>query len=487
MGIATKHLSSDDLARIAGEILTQPKTTGRETWAHCPWHTESSPGGAFSYNFQTDKAFCNSCGQAGDLISVFSQVEGLSDKDGFLEFCRRYCPQALHKKEGRSSRPARTPELRRRDPRGEILEAEQVTDPVELWQQKAGQLVEWSHGCLLRDQAILDWLESRGINRETAIRFRLGWNPGEKGKDIFRERPSWGLPVERKDNGQAKKLWIPKGLVIPNFNPDGRLQRVRIRRPEGEPKYFVLPGSAHDPMPCLVIPSTWPGRFQALVTIEAELDALALSQAAGDLVQVLSLGSASAKPRDAAAHETCDQAAVILYAGDFDQAGDKALQWWLTHYPQVKDIRLQEHKDPGEAFKAGVDLRQWILDHLPPAWTIAQKYPGPSKEKTPDRSQEESQGESRPELQAPESVRRLGEILEQEPIELVLGLEAISCTPKKLKNGKWVESSEWWHQNQELGAELQRLFWYDPEIEAYLRDHPDGVITRENFWKGLTG
>ncbi len=348
-------------------------------------------------------------------------------------------------------------------------------------------MVEWAHGCLLRDQAIPNWLESQGINRETATRFRLGWNPGEKGKDIFRERSSWGLPVERKDNGQAKKLWIPKGLVIPNFNPDGRLQRIRIRRPEGEPKYFVLPGSAHDPMPCMSISSTWPGRFQALVITEAELDAQALSQAAGDLVQVLSLGSASAKPRDAAAHEVCDQAAVILFALDQDQAGDKALEWWQEHYPQIKDIRLQEHKDPGEAFKAGVDLRQWILDHLPPAWIIAQKYPGPSKEKTPDRSQEERQEESRPELQVPESVRRLREILEQEPIELVLGLEAISCIPKKLKNGKWIESSEWWHQNQELGAELQQLFWHDPEVDAYLRDHPDGVITGENFWRGLKG
>ncbi len=116
MGLALKYLQPSDLARIAGEVLSEPKTNGSEIWAHCTWHAESSPGGAFSYNFQSDKAYCNSCGETGDLISVFTQVQGLAERDGFLEFCRQYCPQALHKKGGRSSRPARTPELRRRDP-----------------------------------------------------------------------------------------------------------------------------------------------------------------------------------------------------------------------------------------------------------------------------------------------------------------------------------------------------------------------------------
>lgn len=31
--------------------------------------------------------------------------------------------------------------------------------------------------------------------------FRLGWNPGEAGKDLYRQRESWGLETVLKENG----------------------------------------------------------------------------------------------------------------------------------------------------------------------------------------------------------------------------------------------------------------------------------------------
>ena len=77
----------------------------------------------------------------------------------------------------------------------------------------------------------------------------MGWNPGEKSKDLWRPRSAWGLPEEKKANSRQKLLWLPVGLIIPKLDDDGgHIERLRIRRPEGEPRYYVVPGSSPSPL-----------------------------------------------------------------------------------------------------------------------------------------------------------------------------------------------------------------------------------------------
>jgi hypothetical protein len=129
--------------------------------------------------------------------------------------------------------------------------------------------------------------------------------------------------------------------------------RVRIRRPEGEPRYYILRGSSTQAL-CTG------GRKPVTILVESELDALLLYQEAGDLVSLLSLGNAQARP-DRAAADLLKQARLILVGLDSDQAGAKeAWGWWKGHYHQARRWPPIQGKDPGEMFAAGVNLRAWV-------------------------------------------------------------------------------------------------------------------------------
>jgi hypothetical protein len=215
------------------------------------------------------------------------------------------------------------------------------------------------------NESQLVWLADRGISRETAAKFRLGWNPGEKHKDLWRPRSAWGLPEETKSNGRQKQLWLPIGLIIPKLNDEsGHVERLRIRRPEGEPRYYVVPGSGPSPL--------FLNRSAAcLVVVESELDALAIHEAVGELVGVYAVGNAKAKP-DQPDHETLQQAGLILVAMDFDapdsqgqRAGASGSTWWIKQYPNAIRWPVPEGKDPGDYIKLGGDLKAWIMAGLP--------------------------------------------------------------------------------------------------------------------------
>ena len=152
----------------------------------------------------------------------------------------------------------------------------QHQSPAQLWQEKAEKFVEWSQENLKKNKEVLAWLVARGINQQAAEAARLGWNPGENGRDIFRARAAWGLPVLKKEDGKPRMLWIPQGLVIPcEASPESRgnlIQRIRVRRPEGSPRFYVVPGSS---MATMIIGE----ERKAFVVVESELDAIACAAA----------------------------------------------------------------------------------------------------------------------------------------------------------------------------------------------------------------
>lgn len=140
--------------------------------------------------------------------------------------------------------------------------------------------------------------------------------------------------------------------MIPTFGPGGEVVAIKVRRWEGEPRYYRLPGSSSR---CLVT-----GQGRAAMVVESELDALLVGQVAGDLVTAVALGSAQARP-DAETHALLGQVPVVFLSLDADPAGAKAAWgWWRETYRQVKRWPVPEGKDPTEAHQAGVDLRLWV-------------------------------------------------------------------------------------------------------------------------------
>lgn len=331
------------LARVSGN-------KGGEYHGPCP-----SCGGTDRFHVWPEQGkegtfWCRQCDMAGDAIQFLRDVDGLS----FGEACRalgRDLPPRPDATTPRPARPAWQPDAA-------------PAPPADVWRTRAQALVTWAADHLPRHPQAVSWLAERGIDAATSRRFRLGWNPGENGHDIYRPREAWGLPEKLKDNGRPTKLWIPQGLIIP-WQQDGQAVRIRIRRPEGEPKYYVLPGSS--PAPLVAPPSHCAAR--AWLLVESELDAILLAgvvDAAHLPVGVIGLGTSARKP-DAALTGLIRDSLSILLALDFDQAGTKALDFWRREFSQAKHHPPVLGKDPGEDYAQGVPLADWIREGLPPA------------------------------------------------------------------------------------------------------------------------
>ena len=392
-----------DIHAVVSEYVALKKA-GKDYVGLCPFHDEKTA--SFTVSTEKQMYFCFGCGTAGDVFEFLMKKNGMSFLEAAKLLAARYGitlpeggapvtyhgtpkPPRLHSASpgfaGKDVSTNSPPGRGGREADGVCNPSDnQYPSPPDLWQEKAAALVTWAHEKLLANSEQLKILAARGIKIETVKHFRLGWNPGKDDKDLFRPRESWGLPTEMKD-GRKKKLWLPIGLVIPMF-VHGHVHRLRIRRPGGnKPTYYIIPGSS---MATWVMPSennSPPGRggrdlprqcastagaggvCRVFVIVESELDGILLWQEARDITGIISVGSSSTRP-DLAAIKLLQKSSWILNALDFDQAGAKALEWWTNHFSQHHRWPVPAGKDPGEAWQAGIDLKEWIISGFPSGW-----------------------------------------------------------------------------------------------------------------------
>lgn len=483
--------TATDIVEVIGDRVSLKKN-GADHFGLCPFHTEKTA--SFSVSPAKQMFYCFGCGVGGDVIefllktgmSFTDAIRSLADKAGIsLPAGKIYNSANIY----HTPRPP----VNKTDsvipvPEGRLLPdvPEGVID-INLWREKAAKLIDWAHGLLLENDSVRRWLLKRGIKKKTIIKFKLGWNPGKDGKDLWRPRESWGLETILKTNKQKKKLWIPGGLVIPKLAGD-TVERIRIRRPEGELRYYILPGSS---MTTLAIRAD----ARAVVVVESELDAMLLDQEAEDLTGVVALGSSSTTP-DRETVSGLIKSSIILLSLDYDQAGFKASGWWQDSFPQVVRWPVPVGGDPGEAYQAGVDLRKWIIAGLPPGWRIGQSLLGSIKkggvsldqvgqnqtggdksQPTPPLEKDRAiyeLSESPPLkqcLDVPEKVRELAELLKKHPV-------AIHVSPERV----FVRHTRSWvNKNWELSKEMSNLIFMTPEVFDYLCSHPEPVIDGRNI------
>jgi hypothetical protein len=339
--------------------------------------------------------------------------------------------------------------------------------PPDPWQERAEKLLSWAHEKLLENDEQLAWLNTRGIDRATVEKFRLGWNPGKDGRDLWRPRESWGLPTEmkldKKGKTVKKRLWIPRGLIIPW--PAHPVHRIRIRRIQGEPRYYVLPGSAMDMM-------VLGDDERAHLVVESELDAIMCHALAGELCTIVGLGSSSAKP-DKKLMENLRKSALILLGLDYDDAGKKAMRWWKQEFHHTKIWPVPDGGDPGDAYQLGFNIRHWIQGGLPAGWRIRgpTKPPvGPSildnKNKADD---EKPQDEESP---APDPVAELARLLKAHPV-------TIHSTPR---HTYLAASLRWQYQYWDVYQQISRLVFLTPDVFRHIVRHPAAKITGKNIY-----
>jgi len=293
-------------------------TNGGEWAGPCPWC-----GGKDRFrvwpNAPKPRYWCRRCGRSGDAIQYLRDRYGLS----FREACEKLGLEP--QKPGISA-------LR---PRVQPLSA-----PSPAWQERARQFADECQAALWSVQGgrALAWLHGRGLKDDTIRSAGLGynWEDRREGGEL------WGL---------ERDVWLPRGIVIP-WEVEGKLWALSIRRPAGEPKYCQVAGSSN-----ALYGADQLRAGHAAVLVEGVFDALAVRQAAGDLVAAVASGSHGARhPRWIARLAFCS---AVLVAFDADDAGEKAAQWWLSVLRNAKRWRPY-FDDPAALAQAGLDLRFWV-------------------------------------------------------------------------------------------------------------------------------
>ncbi|MBN2585596.1 DNA primase [Patescibacteria group bacterium] len=345
--------SKVDIVELIGQYVPLKKA-GRNYKGNCPFHSEKTP----SFMVSPDKQIwhCFGCGKGGDVFRFLMEKEG-------LEF-----PEALAQLAEKAGVPLQSQSV------GEWGNKNLLFNINEL----AAKFYEKAMEDSTQGRQALNYLVSRGLSRETAKIFRIGYAP--TGWDYlikFLERRGYklddiekaGLAV-RRTRGYSDKFH--HRLMFPITNASGKVVGFtgRVLNPEDQPKYLNSPETAIFVKGRILYGLSATKEFiqQAnyAVLVEGQMDLLSSYQA-GVKNAVASSGTAL----------TIDQLKLIRRYGealvlalDADAAGGeatkRAIELAATEDLNIKVAILGEFKDPDDCIKAGVDVWKRIIDSAIP-------------------------------------------------------------------------------------------------------------------------
>lgn len=213
-------------------------------------------------------------------------------------------------------------------------------------------VISWRVGLDI-DQERMRALSALGIGRGTVKRRWLAWNP-----EAREERAAdWGV----KPQPGQETFRIPAGLVLPGF-AGPKLDRLLVRTgalDDPASDQLVL-GSRQEPL--FLEAASEQG---VVAVVGDELSAAFIEQEAGDFAHV-AVCAAPGAPLPKAAAEALKQGAqaVVLWPEAGSWAGKEAD--FEKALPGCRFARLPEVKDVFHAHKKGQDVRQTIVEQLPP-------------------------------------------------------------------------------------------------------------------------
>lgn len=335
-----------DLQQIISQHVDL-KRCGHNWTGICPFHDEKTP----SFHVFSDHYHCFGCGAHGDAIEFLRRHCNIAFSDAVKYLAAEYGIYIEGEGDSNAIRTCLTPKAPTKPQPPSPLH------PSPVWQKQATALLEQGQKRLQRQPTLLDKEKPRGLTFDSIVRFKLGW----QSENLFLRRTDWELAPEINKDGNQKKLCIPKGVLIPCFDMNGLVIRLKVRRDDWKPgdkfpKYHIVEGGLNEA-------TIFGLSTDGLVLVEAELDAMLIAQEADDLYSIAAIGGASNRPNEHF-HRRLNQTTIILYALDFDQAGEKAFRWWHQQYPHLRPWPVPMGKSPCDAWSAGVDLQRWITEGL---------------------------------------------------------------------------------------------------------------------------
>ena len=355
--------SRADIVHVIGDIVPLKKS-GKDYKACCPFHDEKTP----SFYVVPAKGFykCFGCGESGDVFAFLMKRLGLSFVDAVKHVAASTGVEIREVTRGGSGE----------DPFRHLYEANAFARMFfqdSLWDETAGQPAR-------------AYLEERGIGRETAERFALGYAP-----DGWR-----GLHEAASHHGIGEEVLIEVGLVTRSEKRKDPYDRFRDRLifpieslsgkvvgfggrvlgagREGSPKYVNSPESPIYHKGEILYGLSWAKnairRQETALIVEGYMDVVSLA-AAGFENAVAPLGTAVTPDQVAALHRFASKAHILF---DSDAAGLKAtfraadlllaggVHPSVVTFPPGEDPDTIVHSEGAEALQGHIDAAVDVLD-----------------------------------------------------------------------------------------------------------------------------
>jgi hypothetical protein len=324
--------------------------------SHCPLprHAGDRSSKAFAIFDNGNKWKCHSAcpadANSGDVFSFYMAWKGVDFKTAVAEIAERanMMPSVLSTM---AAKPALPPA---------------PTAPRPAWRERAAQFIAWAENNLVNHCGAREYLEKeRGLSPETWRAFRIGYNP----ENLYDDPGRWGL--------EDKKIWLPRGIVIPGFF-QAQPSYIKVRRPlpghalgkyigawdqrDGLPE--IKFGGPRGGVACLYR-LEFPDCRPVLILVEGELDAMLLWEYCPYLCDIGTLGGAGAQ-LDALDLSLLTRYLAVLVVHDDDQAGEKGREYVAklhTKFGRIQSIQPPAH-DLTDFWKSGGDVRGWLAGHV---------------------------------------------------------------------------------------------------------------------------
>ena len=349
--IISEIIDKADILDIVSSYVNL-KRNGRDAVGLCPFHNEKTP----SFHVSGDKQVyhCFGCGAGGSVITFVMNIENLSYVDTIKSLGDRVGVRVPDDQNFDDSKE----KLKKR-----LLEAN----------KEAGKFF---YKCLLSDEGkqARDYLISRGLSKETIVKFGLGYAPNAwdtlskhlKALGFTEyEMVSAGLLAE---NHEKKRVYdrFRNRIMFPVFDVRGNLIAFGGRvLDDAKPKYLntndtpVFDKSAN----LFALNIARKSNSKRLIMVEGYMDVITLHQYGVDTA-VASLGTAFTDSQARLLKRYADEV-VLCY--DSDEAGikaaNRALELLNKFDIKSKVISLGGAKDPDEFCKKfGVDEFLRVID-----------------------------------------------------------------------------------------------------------------------------
>lgn len=359
--------SQADIVRVISDYVTLKKR-GSTYVACCPFHQEKTP----SFNVHPGKQVfkCFGCNVGGNVFTFVMKADNASFMDAVRTVADK-CGLAMPVEE-------RTPDAR---------QAEAERDRVLQLNEWAAEFFENQLELSNEGRIAREYLEGRGIDRETVRAMRLGYSPDswDSLSNFLRQRGASISDIERsglvtlKENGGGFYDRFRGRVMFPISDAQGRTVAFGGRvLGEGEPKYLNSPETSlyvkgrH--LYGMNLAKEGIRKLGYVILVEGYLDFLIPFQAGIPNI-VASLGTALTEAQVRQLRRYLDNPRVVVNF-DADKAGQAAtrrsLEMFLLHGFKVNVLTLPEGKDPDgfvrangvAAYRDLLKTSQPLIDYL---------------------------------------------------------------------------------------------------------------------------